>query len=147
MAQEILIQCGKFLLDWRAIEHAVTQSEVAADRHATASTRETILAKLLQSIPYSIHLQRNSRFDAQSSSSNIFELFCLNADAVCERKQDRFFGLLGLSQPCCREAIRPNYELPLSGLCHKVLEHYFQKHEKSETIPPKLRAAHRNRLC
>ncbi|PVH84309.1 HET-domain-containing protein [Cadophora sp. DSE1049] len=154
LAKDVTIQFGKSSLSFLALEHVLGQSlrwdlslkwgrtraayidrEVRAflnNSPAATSLGGTTAFKVAQQrferIPAPDY-QLNRRATSNYQSNTILNLCYKYRQAFCLDPSDKIFALLGMSQPCCQQAIPIEYgELPLH-LCYTALTHQLRDHD------------------
>jgi len=154
-AKDIVLQCGLDVVPWNRFASLCNILSMALDAGlnsgSSIETWPTKVSSAIGAIKASRAVQLVSlrkllqRLDAMNSKSSykeharleahdILAVFEKNADAECRYPHDMIFGLLSLTRTlrCCQNLVPVDYDMPISELCYKVLEHHIVQHRGFE---------------
>jgi hypothetical protein len=136
LASHIVIQCGKVQLKWNALAYVFT--EYRRDYRGRvpdlilniySELERTLAFKICQ---YKTFQNKMGRWSGGifygENIKGLFLMLNLFGEAKCTKIHDKVFGLLGLSEECCRKQLVIDYSLSPAELGKILLNHQIMGH-------------------
>lgn len=104
--------------------------------HSRGMRFRTARRNITTSTPFKLDTQRMNRYSPGHTKRHIQEVPVMDLllqfhDCRCQDVRDRVFGLLSLSQECCRAIITADYSAHCKDVCSELIAHHLACHNES----------------
>lgn len=136
LASDIVLQSGVSTLAFKAIEHICSQLNnrlygwIGALISIDARPDTSEVRLMARTTPFEIYKQRVER-KFPNCTHTIFDLCYRYREANCSDLLDKIYGLLGMSDMCCRQNVKVDYSSSPAELCLMIVEHQLLCHNNA----------------
>ncbi len=86
------------------------------------------IRQLPKTLPGLLSLRRNETRAQKGTGATLLDLMATFRGATCKDEKDKIFGLLSLSQSCCRGSMAVEYSRSVYDLYNRAFSHYVECH-------------------
>ncbi|EPE27592.1 hypothetical protein GLAREA_04383 [Glarea lozoyensis ATCC 20868] len=125
LSSTVMVQCGPYEIPWSTLVHPFLSK--------TPTPVHLIFLRPVQlSVPFALaSLSRSRQLHSRDRDDKVQDLFSLSyqfRDAKCADTRDTMFGLLGLTNDCCRQACPADYSFTAAEVFSNMMFHHIVCH-------------------
>jgi hypothetical protein len=125
LARKVLVMWGAAILPFTAF-HRVCERTMSLKDFRNWNYR--FILQLPDTLPAKLSQRRGATRTSDDTGATLLDLMAIFLDAACKDEKDKVFGLLSLSESCCRDSMPVEYSRSAFELYNKAFSHHVEYH-------------------
>jgi len=127
LASTLYIQVGEHSISWKRLKDFIYSKQAQGSNASRTIAKELNSSRMARFCRLCPRPRLNGR-----TSSDLYSLCIGFGGAECENVLDRVFGLCGLTEECCRNAVPIDYWLTVDEVLEKLAAHALGTHYQGQ---------------